>query len=220
MWRFSYSLVFILLAVACSPTKPTEPSQRISLGDERGRYTFDTPDTTWDMFSLGGDQALFRVQGGVLEGAVIADRGYIWSLSNTRHNDVAISAVVGQTKGSRGNGFGVMCRANEQGDGYYFVVSSAGQFAILKAQTGVSDPLRLVDWQSSPAIFPGDESNEIEAICADDYLSFSANSTFLADVRDTEFSSGELGVVLGAIEETLWVSFDDIIVHEAAQAGG
>jgi hypothetical protein len=150
----------------------------------------------------------------------MADRGYIWSLSGTRHNDVAISAVVLQTKGSRGNGFGVMCRANEQGDGYYFVVSSAGQFAILKAQTGVADPLRLVDWQSSPAIFQGDKSNAIEAICAGDYLAFSANGTFLADVRDSEFSSGELGVVLGAVEETLWVSFDDITVREAAQVGG
>ena len=220
MRRFFCSLILILLVVACSPTKPTEPSQRISLGEERGRYTFDTPDTPWDVFSLGGDQALFRVQSGLLEGAVIADRGYIWSLSSTRHNDVAISATVQQTKGSRGNGFGVMCRANEQGDGYYFVVSSAGQFAILKAQTGVSDPIRLVDWQSSPAIFQADASNEIEAICAGDYLAFSANGTFLADVRDSEFSSGELGVVLGAIEATLWVNFDDIIVREAAQLGG
>lgn len=220
MRRFSCSLVLIWLVAACSPAKPTEPSQRISLSDERGRYTFDTADTTWDLFSLGGDQALFRVQDGVLEGAVLADRGYIWSLSNTRHNDVAMSATVRQTKGSRGNGFGVMCRANEQGDGYYFVVSSAGQFAILKAQTSVSDPLRLVDWQSSSAIFQGDEANSIEAICAGDYLVFSANGTFLADVRDSEFSSGEMGVVLGAIEETLWVNFDDIVVREAAQVGG
>lgn len=172
------------------------------------------------MFSLGGDQALFRVQNGALEGAVIGDRGYIWSLSNTRHNDVAISATVRQTKGSRGNGFGLMCRANEEGDGYYFVISSAGQFAILKAQPGVSDPLRLVDWQSSAAIFKGDEPNEIQAVRAGDYLSFSANGNFLADTHDSEFSSGELGVVLGAVEETLWVSFDDILVRDRAQVGG
>jgi len=220
MWRILLLAAFIALLPACTPTKPTEPSQRVRLDDELARYTFDTPDTAWDVFSLDGDQALFRVQDGLLEGAVIADRGYIWSLSNTQYSDVAISTTVHQTQGSRGNGFGVMCRANQEGDGYYFVISSAGEFAILKAQPGVGDPARLVDWQPSVAIFQGNEANTIEAVCAGDYLAFSANGQFLADVQDSTFASGEVGVVLGAVEETLWVAFDDIVMRDAAVVGG
>jgi hypothetical protein len=212
-------ILSVCLLTACSQANPTEPSLRVSLGDERARYTFDSPNTDWDVFSLGGDQAVFRIQDGVLEGAVIADRGYIWSLNHTQIDDVSISATVRQTKGSRGNGFGVMCRANEQGDGYYFVISSAGQFAILKAQPGIPDPTRLVDWQSSPAVFQGDEPNTIQATCVDDYLTFSANGQFLAEVRDSEFSSGQPGVVIGAIEQTLWVSFDDVILQDVVSVG-
>lgn len=215
-----FSGLLVGLLVACAPGQPTEPTQRISLGDEQARYTFDDANTPWDVFSLNGDQAIFRVLDGVLQGAVIANHGYIWSLNNSRYNDVAISATAQQTKGARGNGFGVMCRANEQGDGYYFLVSSAGQFAILKAQPNVSDPARLVDWRSNPAIFQKDEANEIRAICVGDYLAFYANNHFLAEVHDSEFSSGELGVVLGAIDETLWVNFDDIVVNKVALVGG
>jgi hypothetical protein len=210
-------LVFSL--ISCTPGEPTEPTQRVSLGDEQVRYTFDDANTPWDVFSLNGDQAIFRVLDGVLQGAVIANRGYIWSLSHTHYSDVAISVTVRQTIGVRGNGFGIMCRANEQGDGYYFVVSSAGQFAILKAQPNISDPVRLVEWRSSPAIFQEAEPNEISAICLGDYLAFTANGHFLAEVRDSEFSSGDLGVVLGAIDETLWVNFDDIVVNDVALLG-
>jgi hypothetical protein len=213
-------LLLIFLLAGCAQDAPTEPSQRVSLGDEQARYTFDDANTPWDVFSLNGDQAIFRVLDGVLQGAVIANHGYIWSLSHTGYYDVAISATVSQTKGARGNGFGVMCRADEQGDGYYFVVSSAGQFAILKAQPNVSDPVRLVDWRSNSAILQKGEPNQIKAICIGDYLSFFANGHFLAEVHDSQFSSGELGVVLGAIDETLWVNFDDIVVNKVALVGG
>jgi hypothetical protein len=209
-----------ILLAGCAATVPTESTQRVSLGDERAVYAFDNTNVPWDVFSLNGDQAIFRIQDGVLQGAVIANRGYIWSLSHTRHNDVAIRATVRQIKGAHGNGFGVMCRANEQGDGYYFVVSSAGQFAILKALPGIADPVRLVDWRSSPAVLQNDEPNELQAVCVGDYLVFSANGHFLAEVHDSEFSSGELGVVLGAIDETLFVDFDNIVVNDAALVGG
>jgi hypothetical protein len=204
---------------ACGAGRQTEPDARVNIGQERARYEFDTEQTTWDTFSLGGDQAVFRVEGGGLEGAVIADRGYIWSLEGSRTSNTAVTATVQQTQGSRGNGFGLMCRADEEGNGYYFVISSAGQFAILNATAQADDPVRLVDWQSSSAIRQDDEANTIQAVCVGDYLSFFANGQFLADIHDPTFSAGGIGVVLGAVEETLWVRFDDVVIRDAALVG-
>jgi hypothetical protein len=204
---------------ACGAGRRTEPDAHVNIWQERARHEFDTEQTTWDTFSLGGDQAVFRVEGGALEGAVIADRGYIWSLEGTRSSNTAVTAIVRQSQGSRGNGFGLMCRADEGGNGYYFLISSAGQFAILKATAETDDPARLVDWQSSSAVRPGDEANTIQAVCAGDYLSFFANGQFVADVNDPTFSAGEVGVGLGAVEETLWVRFDDIVIRDAALVG-
>ena len=212
-------LVIAVVGAACSTVPTPKPSRFVSLGNQRAYDAFDNPKTSWDVFSLNSDQALFRIQNSVLEGAVIPNQGYIWSLNNLSYNDAAVSATVQQTKGSRGNGFGVMCRANEQGDGYYFVISSAGQFAILKGQAGVADPVRLVGWQSSSAIHQGNEPNTLQAICAGDYLSFSVNGQFLADATDSEFSSGKFGMVLAGVDQTLWVSFDDIIIRDATLVG-
>ena len=208
-----------ILLAACGSAQQSAPSGRINLGTERSRYTFDSPQTSWDTFSLGGDQAVFQVIDGGLTGAVIANRGYIWSLENNRYNNVAVEAIVEQTKGSRGNGFGVMCRADEDGNGYYFVISSAGQFAILKATSAADDPARLVDWQSNSIIHEGDALNTIQAICAGDYLAFYANGQFLADLHDSTFSAGEVGVVLGAVDETLWARFDDIVIWDVELVG-
>lgn len=215
--RFLFLTILLLLA-ACGAAAPDEPRARVNLGDERARYTFDEPTTTWQTFSLGGNQAVFRLGADALEGAVIADRGYIWSLEGDRYNDVAVQATVQQTQGARGNGFGVMCRADEQGNGYYFVISSARQFAILKAMPEEDNPIWMVGWESHPAISET-EPNALEAVCAGDYFRFSVNGQFLADLRDSTFSVGQVGVVLGAIEETLWVRFDDIIIRAAQLVG-
>jgi hypothetical protein len=211
-------LGLLLLLTACGAAAPGEPRARVNLGDERARYTFDEPTAAWDIFSLGGDQAVFRLGDDALEGAVIADRGYIWSLEGNRYNDVAVQAAVQQTQGARGNGFGLMCRADEQGNGYYFVISSARQFAILKAVPEEDNPIWMVGWESHPAISE-DKPNTLEAVCAGDYLRFSVNGQFLADLRDSTFSVGQVGVALGAIEETLWVRFDDIIIRAAQLVG-
>jgi hypothetical protein len=135
------------------------------------------------------------------------------------YRHVAIQATVQQTEGQPGNGFGVLCRADASGNGYYFLISSTGYFSIRNATDAQDDPVALVDWQRSDAIRQGSEPNELLAVCVNDYLSFAVNGRFLAEVRDDTHNAGELGVALGAVQDTAWVRFDDIIVREAAIAG-
>jgi hypothetical protein len=167
---------------------------------------------------VAGDAALFRVNDNTLEAAVVPDRGYIWSLSNRTYRDVAIQATVRQTEGEASSALGILCRADASGNGYYFLISSAGYFSIRNATDAQSDPVALVDWQPSDAILQGNEPNELLAICVSDYLSFSVNGRFLAEIRDDTHNAGELGVALGAVQDTAWARFDDIIVREAAIA--
>ncbi|MCB9456210.1 MAG: hypothetical protein H6671_09505 [Anaerolineaceae bacterium] len=213
--------VVAVLLVACNPVASiASPSQFLNLGDVRERYTFDDSATTWETFSTEGSEALFQVADSALMGAVIPNMGYVWSLSGTRRANVAIQVTVQQTQGASGNGFGVMCRADAVGNGYYFVISSAGQFAILKGSPRQIDPVPLVEWQSSEAIHPGTMENELLAVCTADYLSFSVNGQFLAEAYDDEFAAGELGMVLGAVGETAWVRFDTILVRDANLVAG
>lgn len=209
-----------LLLASCSGLQDKVRTPLIGFGDIIAEYHFDTPSTSWDTFRLPDDAAFFSVTDGALSGAVLGDRGYIWSLNQSTYEDISIKATLQQTRGIEGNGFGVMCRADENGNGYYFVLSSAGQFAILKAVPETPDPIQLVKWQGSGAVKKGDGMNAIEAICLDDYLSFTVNGVFIAEVRDTTFASGKTGVVLGAVKETAGVRFDDIILRSVRVIGG
>jgi len=208
-----------LVLTACSGTKEPAPTIILGFSPPDMQYDFTSADSTWDTFITSGSEALFRVQNGALEGAVIADRGYIWSLANRRYSDSSIRAQVRQTQGSRGNGFGLLCRTDEAGNGYYFLISSAGQYAILKATPDAVDPHPLKVWTASEWLHTGSEANELEATCVNDYLVFFANGHFLAEVRDPTYTVGEPGVVLGAVEQTLWVRFDDIDLRQATIAG-
>ncbi len=213
-------LIFLLLLAGCSGLQDSVRTPLIGFGDIEAEYYFDTLQSSWDTFRLPDDAAFFAVTDGALTGSVLGDRGYIWSLNQPAYSDTSIKATLQQTRGSNGNGFGVMCRADKDGNGYYFVVSSAGQFAILKAELTTSDPIQLVKWQSSGAVKKDDGINAIEAICLDDYLSFTVNGVFIAEARDSTFKSGHTGVVLGAVGQPLWVRFDDIIIRDVRVIGG
>ena len=221
MFKFPRSLLlFLLFLSGCVGIVDSVRTPLIGFGDIKAEYHFDTPQSSLDTFRLADDAAFFAISDEALTGSVLADRGYIWSLNQPQYSNTSIKATLQQERGGKGNGFGVMCRADNDGNGYYFVVSSEGQFAILKAEPGVSNPVQLVKWQSSGAVKKDDGINSIEAICLDDYLSFTVNGVFIAEARDSTFKSGHTGVVLGAVGQTLWVRFDDIVIQDVRVIGG
>ena len=213
-------LILVLMLAGCTGLQDIVRTPLIGFGAIEAQYHFDSAQSSWDTFRLPNDAAFFAVTDGALTGSVLGDRGYIWSLNQPHYSDTSIKATLQQTRGSSGNSFGVMCRADKDGNGYYFVVSSAGQFAILKAEPNTPDPIQLVKWQSSGAVKKDEDINAIEAVCLDDYLSFTVNGVFIAEARDSTFKSGQTGVVLGAVGQPLWVRFDDIIIRNVRVIGG
>lgn len=212
----------IITLCACSGVG-NAPDVFLGFSKPVAEYNFGTPDESaaWDLFVSDDQQALFQIYDDALEGAVVHDLGYLWSLNNQRYGDTSLRASVQQIRGMAGNGFGLMCRADAQGNGYYFVISSAGRFAILKGdlEMGV-DPVQLVEWQASEALRCGEEPNELEAVCIGDALLFFANGRFLGESHDKTFTTGQNGVVLGAVEQTLWVRFDDILFRTPSIISG
>lgn len=214
---FRLSIAAFLFLAACQPRPEGGPTRTVYAGEQRTAYYFQQDTTTWDTFSLDNDAAIFRVNDGALEGAVVADRGYVWSLNNELHENVIVNATVQQTQGALGAAFGVICRADAAGNGYYFLISSDGQFSISVGTDDRNALFQLVPWQSSSAIKTGYQANEIRAVCFENYLALFVNDVFLGEASDLEgeFTQGELGVTLGAVNETAWVRFDDILVRPA-----
>ena len=194
------------------------PTRSVRAGAELANYTFQRP-ATWDLFDLGEEIASARLERNALALSVGPELGYLTAGNNVTHSDVLINATVRQTEGLLGNGFGLLCRADKVGNGYWFLLSSRGEFSIQVASAAREMLFELVPWRYHSVIHQGMHANELRIVCAQNYLAFFINDVFLAEAFDDEFDSGELAVALGATTRRASVSFDDIRLRAATVTG-
>lgn len=196
------------------------PSRRLQIRTDYASYDFYTPVTAWQTFTTPGGQASFRQVNEMLEGIIEPDLGFVWSLHEGEYQDVAVQATVRQTNGAPGSAFGVMCRVDARGNGYYFLVSSAGRFSVQVATEAQNDLVPLLDWQEHPAVQAGYESNDLLAFCVRDWLVLFVNDLFVGEVRDSTFRGGQVALALGAVgRSSTVVTFDDVEIGEAVDLG-
>lgn len=214
--------VLLVLLVACRPDSRSMqqrgPTRRVITGSQRIAYTFGES-ATWDLFTVADDLAHFRLNQHALEGYVVADRGYVMSTDHVDHNDVIIHASVRQTDGLLGNGFGVVCRADAAGNGYYFLLASSGEFTISVGTAARNDLFELIPWQFHSVINQAYRENSLRAVCVENYLALFINDVFVAETFDDEFTAGALGVVIGAVDQPATARFDDILIQDARIIG-
>lgn len=199
------------LLAACGP----KPEQTVELGSMLLTESFDAVDA-WETYESDGtdlrvDDGVYRVQSD--------DGGYIWGLNEQAHDNVVLEAEASQYSSFENNAYGVMCRADvsNNGDGYYFLVSGDGYYSIRKGEGDSVPP--LVDWTTSSAVNKGQEQNKLRAVCLGDYLALYVNDTFVADVRDTTYTSGYAGFAGTAFEGgDIDVAFDNLTIWSATAA--
>lgn len=144
----------------------------------------------------------------------LGDGQTMWGLANRGFDDVAIKVRSQQVSApsNNNNDYGVICRANADGAGYFFLISGDGFFAILRGDTNDQFE-QLIDWTSSNAINQGNSSNEIQVTCEGENLSLQVNGELLASVKDSRYSAGDIALTATSYEDTSTeIHFDDIEV--------
>jgi hypothetical protein len=107
--------------------------------------------------------------------------------------------------------FGAMCRIQANGDGYLFLARNDSQFSIQKYKDQKWVP--LADWQPSKDVTLDEGTNIIEAECKAGELWLRINGTTVANVKDSDFSSGDFGLVaLSFAPEPAAYKFDNLSV--------
>ncbi len=145
---------------------------------------------------------------------------YIWGQGGDSVQEVDIEVEAQFVEGSADNFYGVMCRVNENSEGYIFLISSDGYGAI--ARTDGRSLSFLADWREHEAIKKGKITNKIRAVCVDDYLALYVNGKLVVDIEDDELSeTGQIGLAAGILTETreeteVSVTFDNLVVREAS----
>jgi hypothetical protein len=213
-----FSLIIVLVAypvLAKPDLSILLPGMETVQADLITMETFDYEDT-WEQYSNPSGVEL-GVENGVYR-AFTMSAGYVWGLNEQSHTDVILEVEATPLTIHYENGFGVMCRAdtNNNGDGYYFMITGTGYYSI---RVGQGDEVRpLIDWQQSDAIRSEIDTNRIRAVCIGSTLAMYVNDEFLAMTVDDVYESGYAGMSVTAADESdIDVAFDNLAIYQVTQ---
>ncbi|MDX2161366.1 MAG: hypothetical protein SF162_08595 [bacterium] len=191
------------------------PSVTVSQGETLARYPFDDV-STWEFYNDSERGIFFGITDGEYR-ARIVNEALIWTLNGQAHTDVIMQVDTLQFSTDEQNGYGLICRAsaNQDGDGYYFLVSGDGNFTIRRGVSGVVEP--IIPWTRSAAVAGGQNPNRLRVVCVGDYLALYINGQFVAEARDSRYQRGYAGitaVVPG--DRSVEVTFDDLTIWDGS----
>lgn len=157
----------------------------------------------------------------------LGDGNKMWGVANRSFGDVSISVEARQVSAGpeNDNSYGVGCRIQPDGSGYYLSISGDGYYAVgMAAVAETSDidgeempRLRpLVDWTESDAINQGNATNHLRVVCAGSQLALYANDQLLVEVQGGgAFPEGDVALVATSYENApTEVRFDNITIEQ------
>lgn len=122
-----------------------------------------------------------------------------WSTPGKEFRDVRVEVDVTKLNGPDENRVGLICRYRN-GDYYFFIISNDGYYAIGKFIGGQTLLLGQNEMRPSEFIQTG-AANHLRADCVGNTLTFYVNYNQVASTQDSDFPSGDVGVLAGAFNE-------------------
>ncbi len=112
---------------------------------------------------------------------------------------------------------GVLCRIVDENNFYYLIIASDGYYAIGKFVDGEDTLIGADELQADEngVIQTGMAANRVRGDCVGSTLTLYANGEKLFETTDTDFASGEVGLVAGTYEDVpVTVKFDNFTVKK------
>jgi hypothetical protein len=210
-------ILLVVAALACTCNLPFLPGTETppppsSRSDVLFQDDFSDPDSRWEVgdYDTGG----VGYKGGAYFVISLGGSATMWGVANRSFDDLIVEVDASQVAGpaSNDNDYGVVCREQGNGDGYYLLISGDGYYAVIEAEGGDFEP--LVDWTKSDVVRQGNATNHIRAICDGSSLALFVNGQRLATAEDSTFASGDIALTATSYEdEPTEVHFDNLVVQ-------
>lgn len=206
--KIFYLLTFFFFLSACASV-PIPAASTANPGDVLYQEQFESNTTGWAR--IANDNGIMDYDGGGYRILVRQPKLNIWSTSEKDFGDVRVEVDVIKLNGPDENRMGLICRY-QGGDYYFFIISNDGYYVIGKFIGGLTVLLGQSEMQASVAIQTS-TMNHLRADCIGDKLTFYINFTEVASATDTDFPSGDVGLLAGAFAEPgVDVMFDNFVV--------
>lgn len=213
--RSYWVIPFVILALAALACQA--PIIRRLLPSNSGQVLFQDdfsdPSSGWNRVTTTKGQTDYA--DGVYRIFVNEPNLDIWSKPGRNFSDVRIEVDALKVGGERDNRFGIICRAVSADSFYTFIVSSDGYYGIGKIKGQDYHLIGMDALQPSKAIRLGTALNRLRADCVADRLTLYVNGEKLVEVQDTEFASGDVGLIAGTYQSAgTDIRFDNFIVYQ------
>jgi len=185
---------------------PDIASSRVLFEDD-----FSDPSSGWD--NIEDADGITGYYNGSYRILINKSDWYFWSTPGLNYSDVIVDVDATKIGGPDNNEFGLICRYTDAQNFYIFSISSDGFYGITKfidgTQSGVgSDDMKFND----TAIHLGASTNHIRAACVGDNLTLEVNNQVLADFKDTDLTTGDIGLIASTFTDPgTDISFDNFV---------
>jgi hypothetical protein len=175
-------------------TNITTTNQKLLFFDD-----FSDPNSGWDRADVADYYADYYNDSYRI--VVYSDMSDSWANpAGNEFTDVSIEVDATKNAGPDDNDFGVICRYQGMDQFYYAVISSDGYYGISKVTSDSSTLLGAAEMQYSDYIYQGDATNQIRFDCTGDMLTLYANGQQLDQQIDSEYISGNVGLIAGTYD--------------------
>jgi hypothetical protein len=158
---------------------------------------FEQNTTGWDR--LTNDVGIMDYDSGGYRMLIRQPSFNFWSTPEVDFGDVRLEVDVTKLNGPDENRAGLMCRY-QNGNYYFFVISSDGYYAIGKFIDGTNILLGQSAMQASPIIQTG-AVNHLRADCIGDSLILYVNFNLVGGAQDADLQTGDIGLIAGSFSQ-------------------
>ncbi|GAB4578520.1 MAG: hypothetical protein Fur0022_12550 [Anaerolineales bacterium] len=213
-YRSGLLLIALLFAsLACnfgaSGTDPqATPGPRILFQDD-----FSSKSNDW--LQLRDSEGITDFEQGSYQIKVDKAEWIFWSNPGISLENLKIDVDATKASGPEENEFGVICRYVDENNFYFFTVTSDGFYSVNKVLNGEYEFIGMDEFGTTNVINAGNVLNHLTVECNGSNLRFWVNGTLLADVQDTSFTVGDVGLLAGtSATPGTDILFDNFVVTE------
>jgi hypothetical protein len=196
----------LLLLSACGNLLDSDVPGALLFQDD-----FSRPESGWDRYA-DATYASDYVEG-TYQIAIHAAQTQAWSNPSLAVDDVRLEVDAASVSGPLDNAFGLICRYQDPGNYYFFLISGDGYAGIGLAKDGRRILLSGDAMLPEEAILQGYRTNHLRADCAGYRLAFYVNGVLIEEAQAAEWPDGDVGLVAATYAEPgIDIRFDNFTV--------
>lgn len=196
----------LFLCSACGGIRLPDDSGAILFQD-----SFISNQSGWDRYR--DDVYLADYDEGSYRIAIFESEVEAWGRPGLEFSDTLIDVKARKIQGPDNNVYGLICRYQDPGNFYFFLISSDGYAGVGVYRDGARRLLSGDSMLPADSIQVGEGQNAIHAECVGDRLTLAVNGNAIYELHTNDFVSGDVGLIAGSYNlPGVVIEFDDVMV--------